>query len=117
MTWEKFDKAATHAARHKRRDKPCISRSPDRPDAAYLMLPRDMVGGDRVSIHTDRRGRIAFEFDPAGDYAVRATSRTSYTRRITIPRALTGSIPFGLNDIQLERTAEGWLVLDPKAVV
>ena len=80
------------------------------------MLPRGMAEADRVSIYTDKQGRIAFEFDIAGDYAVRATSRTSQTRRITIPKALAPAIPFGLNDVQLERTAEGWLVLDPRTV-
>ena len=80
------------------------------------MLPRAMVHGDRVSIYTDERGRIAFEFDITGDYAVRATSRTSQTRRITIPKLLAPAIPFGLHDVQLERTGEGWLVLDPQTV-
>jgi hypothetical protein len=116
MTWERFEKGSSHPLKAQRRDRPCVSRSQDRPDEAYLMLPRDMADGDRVSIYTDRQGRIAFEFDIAGDYAVRATSRTSYTRRITIPKALTHAIPFGLHDVQLERSAEGWLILDPQAV-
>lgn len=116
MTWEKFDRSVTYAARQRRRDRPCVARSVDRPEAAYLMLPRDMVHGDRVSIYTDKRGRIAFEFDITGEYAVRATSRTSYTRRITIPKALVHVIPFGLHDVDLERTGEGWLILDPQTL-
>lgn len=113
MPWEKISRSPEQNSRYKRRDRPCTSRSPDRPDAAYLMLPRDMVSANRVSIYAGKDGRIAFEFDVAGDYAVRPTSRTSYTMRITIPKALAQSIRFGLNDVDLERNPDGWLILTP----
>jgi hypothetical protein len=114
MTWEKFDRNANRAPHTMRRGKPCTSRSPGRPDAAYLMIPRDMVTGERVSIYTSGDGRIAFEFGANGDYTVRRTSRTSYTMRVVIPKALCGMIKFGLNDVDLERSPEGWLVLNPQ---
>jgi len=111
MTWEKVIR---HQMSHKpRRDRPCVSRSPDRPDSAYLMLPKDMALEDRVSIYADKKGRIAFEFSRFGEYAVRRTSRTSYTVKVTIPRALVASIPFGLTDVDLETNSEGWLILTP----
>ncbi len=116
MTWEKFDRKNSYAVGNKRRKKPCISRSPERPDTAYLMVPRDMATGQRVSIYTSKDGKIAFEFGVGGDYAVRETSATSYTMRITIPKALCSMIPFGLNDVALERNSNGWLVLDPQTV-
>jgi hypothetical protein len=81
---------------------------------AYMMLPRDMVPHDRVSIYADGRGRIAFEFCIDGDYAVRPTSRTSYTMRVTIPKALAHLIPMGLHDADLNRDPEGFLILDPQ---
>lgn len=116
MPWEKISRTMPDNPRHKRRDRPCTSRSPERPDAAYLMLPRDMVWEDRVSIYAGKDGRIAFEFSQFGEYAVRPTSSTSYTMRITIPKALTASIPFGLHDVDLTRNDEGWLILDPQTV-
>lgn len=115
MSWEKINRFDPTNPRHKRRDRPCVSRSPDRPDTAYLMLPRDMVWANRVSIYTGSGGRIAFEFSPGGEYAVRPTSSTSYTMRITIPKALAHLIPLGLTDVDLERTSEGWLVLSPQS--
>ena len=81
-----------------------------------MMLPREMASHDSVSIYSDKRGRIAFEFRADGDYAVRQTSRTSFTVKVTIPKPLVQSIPMGLHDVDLERTAEGWLVLDPQTV-
>lgn len=116
MTWERFDRGSTYAAHHKRRERPCVSRSPDRPDIAYLMIPRDRVTSSRVSIYTKKDGKIAFEFCDDGDYKVRGTSATSYAMRITIPKALSGMIPFGLNDVDLQTTEDGWLVLDAHAL-
>jgi hypothetical protein len=116
VTWEKLRNGSSENAAKLRRDRPCVSRSRERPEEAYLMLPSSMADGERVSIYADERGRIAFEFDIAGDYAVRATSRTSRTRRINIPKRLAPAIPFGLHDVDLQRTAEGWLVLDPQAL-
>lgn len=116
MTWEKFDRRSTYAANHKRRDQPCVSRSPDRPETAYLMLPRAMATEDRVSIYTGKNGQIAFEFDIAGDYAVRPTSKTSYTVRITIPKALAALVPFGLHDVKLDQNTDGWLILDTSGI-
>lgn len=113
MTWEKIIRTPLDSARLKRRDRACMSRSPARPDAAYVMLPRDMVEEDRVSIYASKDGRIAFEFRVDGEYAVRPTSRTSYTMRITIPKPLVPLIPMGLHDVDLERSAEGWLILKP----
>ncbi len=81
-----------------------------------MMLPRDMATHDSVSIYSDKAGRIAFEFRVDGDYAVRQTSRTSYTVKVTIPKVLVQSIPMGLHDVDLERNADGWLILDPQTV-
>lgn len=81
-----------------------------------MILPKDMVPEHRVSLYVDKKNRIAFEFCLDGDYTVRPTSRTSYTMRITIPKALTHLIPIGLNDVTLERTTEGWLVFDPQTL-
>jgi hypothetical protein len=109
--WEKIKRVSPETPRHKRREEPCVSRSPKRPDAAYLMLPRDMAEAERVSIYADGKGQIAFEFDIAGEYAVRPTSRTSYTMKITIPKALAALIPFGLHEVKLDRNGDGWLIL------
>ena len=113
MAWEKIDRTSSDSTVKRRRKQPCTSRSPERPDAAYLMLPRDMVWADRVSIYSGKDGQIAFEFCIDGDYAVRPTSRTSYTMRVTIPKALATRIPFGLHDVALDRNSDGWLVLTP----
>lgn len=117
MTWQKVKR---HQAREvqirPRRTSPCVSRSPKRPDMAYMMLPRDMAEHDSVSIYADAKGRIAFEFRIDGDYAVRQTSRTSYTVKVTIPTTLAQSIPLGLSDVDLERNSDGWLVLDPSTI-
>lgn len=91
-------------------------RSEKRPDAAYMMLPKHMVPCGRVSIYSDAKGRIALEFGIDGDYVVRPTSRTSYTMKVTVPKPLVHLIPFGLQDVRLERSAEGWLILDTRSM-
>jgi len=79
-------------------------------------MPKDMAPMGRVSIYHDGGSRIAFQFDVAGEYAVRQTSKTSYTVKITIPREISGIIPFGLHDITLTSGAEGMLVLDLRQI-
>lgn len=114
--WQKVTRPPIVSPRHQRRVQPCVSRSPKRPDMAYMMLPHDMASGPRVSIYTDAKGRIAFEFCIDGEYTVRPTSRTSYTVKVTIPTTLADRIPFGLHDVDLYQSAEGWWILDPQAV-
>lgn len=116
MTWEKINRMSALGPNNKRRDQPCVSRNENRPDAAYMILPQSMVAHRRVSIYKDSRGRIAFEFCSNGDYTVRPTSRTSYTMRITIPKALTHLVPIGLHDVKLDQTKDGWLIFDPQTL-
>ena len=116
MTWKKITRTDPDAPRYERRSKPCVSRSEKRPDMAYMMLPKDMVCADRVSIYHDGKSRIAFQFEATGEYAVRPTSRTSYTMKVTIPKALAHMIPFGLRDVDLQRNFDGFLILDTQTV-
>lgn len=113
IDWSKVTRSPITSPRHERRAHPCVSRSAKRPGIAYMMLPADMAARDRVSIYADRQGRIAFEFSDFGEYAVRPTSATSFTVRINIPTTLAHLIPVGLHDVELERNAEGWLILTP----
>ena len=96
----------------RRREVPCVSRNLKRPTMAYVMLPRGMAKGDRVSIYHNENGRIAFEFRPDGDFVVRPTSPHSSTDKIVLPASLAWIVPFGLHDFIPEETPEGWLVLD-----
>lgn len=112
MAWQKVERQAPKTPTHERRTKACVSRSPKRPDAAYMMLPRDMVWADRVSIYHDGGSRIAFEFSQYGEYAVRPTSKTSFTMKVTIPKPLAHLIPFGLQDVDLASNEDDWMVLD-----
>lgn len=81
-----------------------------------MILPQEMVSHERVSIYSDSKGRIAFEFCDDGDYVVRRTSATSRTMRVAIPRSLVGGLLIGLHDISLQRNADGWLILDPQTL-
>jgi hypothetical protein len=116
MSWTKIIGDRRPLSGRERRSSPCVSRSPKRPDMAYMMLPADMVSHSRASIYSDSRGRIAFLFCADGEYSVRPTSRTSSTVKVTIPKVLAHLIPMGLHDVTLERDAEGFLILDPQAL-
>jgi hypothetical protein len=116
MSWTKITSDRRPLSGRERRSSPCVARSPKRPDMAYMMLPREMVPEDRVSIYSDARGRIALLFCPDGEYAVRPTSRTSYTMKVTIPKAIAHLIPMGLHDVQLESGTGGYLILDPQTL-
>ena len=101
--WEKVVKSRQRNTGQTRRSSACIVRSEKRPGVAYMMMPQDWAKHDRVSVYHDGKNRIALEFDPAGDYAVRQTSKTSYTVKITIPKSLAPLIPVGLTNVDLKR--------------
>lgn len=116
MSWQKVNQGLGSRVFRERRSRPCVTRSEKRPNAAYMMLPKHMVPCNRVSIYSDAKGRIALEFGIDGDYVVRPTSRTSYTMKVTVPKPLVHLIPFGLHDTSMERSPEGWMILDTQAL-
>ena len=113
MAWQRVRNAKTDGIPQKpRRNVPCISRNERHPDNAYMMFPGMMATEWSANIYHDGGRKIAIEFRPDGDYAVRQTSATAFTVRINIPKKLVPLIPFGLHDIQPTKDPEGFLVFD-----
>lgn len=104
--WEKVVKARQRNTGQARRSSACVVRSKKRPTVAYMMMPQEWAKSDRVSVYHDGKNQIALEFDPAGDYAVRQTSKTSQTIKITIPKSLAPLVPIGLTNVDLKRDGE-----------
>lgn len=106
MSWDHLRKTKP------RRSKPCVSRSRNTPDIAYIMMPADMAPSRRVSIYHDGGTRLALDFDIDGDFVVRQASARSYAVRVTIPRRLAHIVPFGLTDVTFKRSADGLEIIE-----
>lgn len=110
--WEKIEKTP---AEKKGRKVISVTRSQKRPGSAYMMLPADMVDGDKVSIYFDGAHRIGLKFSDAGEFTIRRSNERSLTVRITIPARLSHLVPFGRTEVAHEDGPHGLMTISLQA--
>lgn len=111
--WSKVEKTQNDHNARKVRQRPSVSRSPDRPKQAYVLIPMGLVTASRASVYTNGKS-IAIEFSEDGEFSVRRVTKSSGSMRVTVPVVLADMIPLGITEPAWE-VDDGRIVLHVQA--